>query len=65
VPARVMGLSGEVGTVEAGRRADLLVLDGDPLADIANIRKGRWVVAAGRLFDTRTLWRAAGFRAPD
>ena len=34
VPARVMGLLGEVGTVTAGSRADLLVVDGDPSRDI-------------------------------
>jgi imidazolonepropionase-like amidohydrolase len=61
VPAEVMGLSGEVGTIETGKRADLVVLDGDPLADIHNVRKGRWVVANGRMFDMRALRRAVHF----
>ena len=61
IPARVMGLEKDVGTVEAGKRADLLVLDADPLESISNIRKSRWVVANGRLYDPRALWRAAGF----
>src|SRR5262249_52425215 len=52
VPAEVMGLSADVGTIEAGKRADLLVLDGDPSADIHNVRRGRWVVANGRMFET-------------
>jgi imidazolonepropionase-like amidohydrolase len=61
VPARAMKLDAEVGTVEVGKRADLAVLRGDPLARIANIRAVRWVVANGRLYDTAALWRAAGF----
>ena len=55
VPAEVMRMSDEVGTVEPGKRADLVVLDADPLADIHNVRTGRWVVTAGRMFETRPL----------
>lgn len=61
VPAEVMGLAGDVGTIETGKRADLVVLDADPLADIHNIRTGRWVVASGRLFDMATLRHAVHF----
>ncbi len=62
VPAAVMGLSKDSGTIEAGKRADLIVLDADPLTDIRNIRKLRWVVANGRAMDPAGLWRAAGFK---
>ena len=55
VPARVLGMAGEVGTVEAGKRADLLVLDGDPLDDISAIRQGAWVVAAGTMYEVSSL----------
>jgi imidazolonepropionase-like amidohydrolase len=58
VPAQVMGLAGESGTIEVGKRADLVVLDGDPLLDIHNIRTGRWVVARGRMFDMAMLRRS-------
>jgi len=58
VPADVMGLSRDVGTIESGKRADLVVLDRDPLSDIHNLRTGRWVVAAGRMFDMTTLRRS-------
>jgi imidazolonepropionase-like amidohydrolase len=61
VSAEVMGLSGDVGTIEVGKRADLLVLDGDPLQDIHNIRTGRWVIANGRMFDMTALRRAVHF----
>src|SRR6185503_8745678 len=46
IPAKFMGVDKLVGTIEAGKRADLLVLDADPLERIANIRRGRWVVAS-------------------
>jgi imidazolonepropionase-like amidohydrolase len=62
VPANAMGLSADAGTIEAGKRADLIVLNADPLADIRNIRKLRWVVANGRVMEPEGLWRAAGFK---
>lgn len=62
VPASSMGLSKDSGTIEAGKRADLIVLNADPLVDIHNIRKLRWVVANGRVMDPAGLWREAGFK---
>jgi imidazolonepropionase-like amidohydrolase len=61
MPAKVMQMDKYVGSIETGKRADLLVLDADPLANISNIRKGRWAVANGRLYDCFTLWQIAGF----
>ena len=61
VPARVMKLDKDAGTIEAGKRADLVVLDADPLANIANIRTASRVVVNGRLYGSAALWRAAGY----
>jgi hypothetical protein len=61
VPAQVMGLSREVGTVEAGKRADFIVLDANPLDDIHNIRSVRHVVANGVVYPTARLWESVGF----
>lgn len=61
IPADVMGLGGDTGTIEVGKRADLVVLDADPLADIHNLRTGRWVVADGRMLDMRALRRSVHF----
>jgi imidazolonepropionase-like amidohydrolase len=61
VPARAMKIDKEVGTVEKGKRADLVIVDADPLQSISNIRKVTSVITKGRLFDCVQLWRAAGF----
>lgn len=45
--ARCMKLDGQLGTVAAGKWADFVVLDADPLADIANVRKINSVWIAG------------------
>lgn len=55
--------AGDSGVIERGKRADLVVLAGNPLDDIANLRTARWVVANGRLYDCAKLWQAAGFEA--
>lgn len=64
VPSEVMNMSHDVGTLAVGKRADLVVLDADPLADIRNLRTGRWVVRDGRLWDMVALRRLVHFRAP-
>ncbi len=62
VPAESMGIGKDVGTIEVGKRADMIVLTADPLAAISNIRKLRWVVANGRVMEPSKLWAAAGFQ---
>ena len=45
----------QFGTIEVGKRADLLILDADPLADIANLRKLSAVIRDGRAIDRERL----------
>lgn len=55
--ARALGIDRDVGTVAVGKRADLVVLDGDPLADIANTRRIRYVVLGGAIYHPAELLR--------
>lgn len=58
--ARVMGRERELGTLEPGKLADLLVLAKDPLEDIGNLETIEQVVKGGRRFAPAELARAAG-----
>ena len=50
------------GTIEPGKRADVLVVDGNPLENISDIRKVSAVFAAGRMFQPAALWSSVGFK---
>ena len=62
VPARVMGLDKELGTIETGKRADLILISGDPLQDIHNTRNVEYVITNGTMYHTAELWQSVGFR---
>jgi imidazolonepropionase-like amidohydrolase/Tol biopolymer transport system component len=55
--AQKIGFLPDLGTIETGKLADLVVFDADPLADIHNTLKIRWVIKNGELFDAATLTR--------
>jgi imidazolonepropionase-like amidohydrolase len=55
LPAVWLGVDQERGTIEVGKAADLVLLDADPLADIANTRRIHGVMLNGRWLDRATL----------
>ena len=57
VPAEAMGLGADLGTIEPGKLADLVVVDGNPLTAITDLRRTRRVVKDGVLYDVETLLR--------
>jgi imidazolonepropionase-like amidohydrolase len=61
--ARWMGVADSVGSIRAGQAADLVLLNADPLANVANLARVQSVVVGGRMYDRRALdailaWRA-------
>ena len=52
-PAKALNV--ETGTIEPGKLADLIAIDGDPIADISNTHKVRTVIANGRVYDAAQL----------
>jgi len=48
--AAYLGKQTSIGTIEAGKRADVVLLDANPLTDVANVAKVRGVMAGGRWF---------------
>ncbi len=55
VPARSLGMEADIGSLEVGKLADLVVLDADPTADIRNSEKVHRVMVGGRMYDPMTL----------
>ena len=61
IPAHVMRMDKEVGTIEPGKRADLVVLGANPLDNISNIRKTERVMQGGSFYDCAALWKSVNF----
>lgn len=59
--ARALGVEKESGSIERGKRGDVLLLNADPLADIHNTRRVWRTVAAGVVYEPAPLWRSVGF----
>jgi imidazolonepropionase-like amidohydrolase len=58
--ARVAKQDADLGSIEPGKKADLLLVAGNPVANIGDIRKGRIVIKDGVQFDSAALYSALG-----
>ncbi|MFM7378011.1 MAG: amidohydrolase family protein [Erythrobacter sp.] len=55
VPAQSLGMAKDIGSIEVGKLADLVILSDDPSQDIANSDNIEKVMIGGRLYDARTM----------
>jgi imidazolonepropionase-like amidohydrolase len=50
--AELLGVDKETGTIEAGKAADIIAVDGDPLADVKVLKSVKFVMARGEVIVT-------------
>lgn len=60
-PARLVNAASTTGSITVGKKADLVVVDGDPSKRIGDLRHTVWVMSEGRLIDASQLRAAVGF----
>jgi cytosine/adenosine deaminase-related metal-dependent hydrolase len=60
--ARVMKQDAELGSIVVGKQADLLLVEGDPVADISDIRRTALVVKGGTVYSPVAVYQALGVK---
>ncbi|HEX6096091.1 MAG TPA: amidohydrolase family protein [Thermoanaerobaculia bacterium] len=61
VPAQVLGRR-DLGTIEPGKLADFIIVDGDPTRDVSDVRKVVRVVKDGKVYDPAAIYRELGVK---
>ena len=62
VPAQVLKRDKDLGTIEPGKLADFIIVDGDPTQNISDIRRVVRVVKDGKVYDPKAIYRELGIR---
>ena len=60
--AEITGTAGTSGTIEAGKQADLILIDGNPIENIADIRKVELTLKGGNLYYSQELYNSIGIQ---
>ncbi len=61
-PAKHIGFDADIGSIDVGKLADLVILSANPLEKIRNTERVKYVMLNGRLYDARTLKQVTGDR---
>ena len=61
-PALVMGVDKERGVIQAGKLADMVLVDGDPTKNMSDIRKVSTVLKGGRVYDPAAIEKSLGIQ---
>jgi len=61
-PAKYSMLAGDRGSIAVGKRADLILIDGDPTRDIADIRKVATVIKGDTVYYPSEIYREMGIK---
>lgn len=62
VAAGILKAQGDSGSIAVGKRADLVLVEGNPMEKISDIRRTRWVMKGGVLFDSAKLYAAMSIK---
>lgn len=60
--AKVAGQASKTGSIEVGKDADLILIDGNPLDDISDIRKVIWTIKDHKLYHAPSLHQSVGIK---
>ncbi|GAB5550508.1 MAG: hypothetical protein Sapg2KO_00990 [Saprospiraceae bacterium] len=58
--AEITGVADDFGSIEVGKQADLILVDGNPLENISDIRKVEWTMKGAYFYDAKELYEAMG-----
>lgn len=59
--ARIAGKEQELGSIEVGKKANLILVDGDPVKNISDIRRVELTMKGGHVYDAKALYASYGF----
>jgi hypothetical protein len=61
VSAQIAGKDKDLGSIEPGKKANLILVDGDPTKNISDIRKVDLTMKSGKIYDSKSLYESYGF----
>lgn len=60
--AELTGVSGSYGSIEVGKKADLILIDGNPSKKISDIRNIEWTMKGGYMYDSKEIYASMGIK---